>query len=90
MANVVVCRVRDLGVQTREWVANMFGRPLAEDEQVTVMVFPPGQAPSPSQGQAAWGRIKDILNRAEENMSNVPEEEVEAAIDEAMAHVRPR
>jgi hypothetical protein len=90
MANVVVCKVRDLGIQTREWVARMFGRELAADEQVTVMVFPPDHAPSPVERQAAWERIKKVLDRARENTRDIPEAEMEAAIDEAMSHVRPR
>ena len=90
MSNVVVCKVKDMGVQTREWVARMFGRELAEEEQVTVMVFSAERAPSPIERQAAWERIKKVLDLAGENMRDVPEEEVEAAIDEAMAHVRPR
>jgi hypothetical protein len=90
MSNVVVCKVKDLGVGAREWIARMFGRELAEDEHVTVMVFPPEQVPSPAERQAAWGRIKKILDRAEKNMCDLPEEDVEVAIDEAMASVRPR
>ena len=90
MPNVVVCKTKDLGVGAREWVAQMFGRELAEDEQVTIMVFPAEHVPSPAERQAAWKGIKTVLDRATENMRDVPEAEVEAAIDEAMAHVRPR
>jgi putative PIN family toxin of toxin-antitoxin system len=67
----------------------MVGRELGEEEKVAVMVFPPGHVPSPAERQAAWERIKTILDRAAHNMREIPEEEVESAIDEAMAHVRP-
>jgi hypothetical protein len=90
MSNVVVCKVKDLGAQTRDWIARLFGRELAEEEQVTVMVFPPERTPSASEREAAWERIKRVLDRAGENMREAPEEEVEAAIEEALAHVRPR
>ena len=90
MPNMVVCKVKDLGIGAREWVAQMFGRELVEDERVTVRVFPPGHVPSSAERQAAWERIKKVLDRATENMRDVPEAEVEAAIDEAMAHVRAR
>ena len=90
MSNVVICRVRELALQTRAWVAQMFGRELAEDEQVAVMVFPPEHVPSSAERQAAWERIKKVLDRAGENTRDIPGAEVEAAIDEAMAHVRPR
>ena len=90
MSNVVVCKVKDLGIGAREWVAQMFGRELAADEQVTVMVFPSEHVPSSTERQAAWDRIKKVLDRAGENVGDIPEADVEAAIDEAMAHVRPR
>ena len=54
------------------------------------MVFPPKQAPSPSERQAAWEQIKKILERASENSRDVPEADMEAALDEAMVHVRSR
>jgi len=88
MSNVVVCKVRDLAAPARQWVAQVFGRELEEDEQVTVMVFPPQHASSPADHQAAWERIRRVLNRAAENMRGVSEEEIEGAIDEAIAHVR--
>jgi hypothetical protein len=90
MSNVVVCKVKELGIQTRAWVAEMFGRELAENEQVAVMVFPPEEAPSPVQREAAWDRIKAVLERAGQNLQAVPESEFDAAIDEAMANIRPR
>jgi hypothetical protein len=68
----------------------MFGRELAEDEQVAVMVFPAKHAPSSAERHAAWERIKKVLDRAGENMHDIPEAEVDAAIDEAMAHFRVR
>ena len=67
----------------------MVGRELGQDEEVTVMVFPPGHMPSPAACQALRKRIKEILDGASQNMRQIPEEEVESAIDEAMAHVRP-
>jgi len=53
-------------------------------------VLPSHPEPSPAERQAAWDRIKRILDRAAENAREVADEEAEAAIDEAMSHVRPR
>jgi len=88
MSNIVVCKVGDLDAPAREWVVHVFGRELAEDEQVTVMVFPPGRTPLPTERQTAWERIKHVLDKAGDNMRGIPEEDFEAALDEAMVHIR--
>jgi hypothetical protein len=54
------------------------------------MVFPTEHAPSAAERQAAWERIKKVLDRAGENMHDIPEADVDAAIDEAMDRIRVR
>lgn len=88
MPNVVLVKVKDLAASQREWVAQMFGRQPGEDEEVSVMLFPAHKGPTPEQRQAAWKRIWEVLDKAAANARDVPEEEFEAAIEEAMAHVR--
>ena len=73
MSNVVLVRVKDLAADQREWVARMFGRQPADDEQVSVMLFPSKHVPTAAQRQAAWQRIREILDKAADNARDVPE-----------------
>ncbi len=89
MPNVVLVKVKDLASDQREWVAQVFGRQPAEDEEITLMLFPARRGPTPEERQAVWKRIGQVLDKAAANASHVSEEEFESAIEEAMAHVRP-
>ena len=62
----------------------MFGRQPAEDEQITLMLFPPCRGPTHEERQAAWKRIGQILDKAAANAAHVSEEEFESAVEEAM------
>ena len=89
MDNVAVQRAKDLAAPAREWLQGLFGRSLAEDEEVTVLVSAPHPAPAGAERRAALDRLETILNRAAVNMRDVSDVQFEAAVAEAMASVRP-
>jgi hypothetical protein len=93
MPNVVLVKVKDLASGQREWVAQVFGRQPAEDEEITLMLFPAHHGSTDEERQAVcqavWKRIGQILDKAATNARHVSDEEFESAIEEAMAHVRP-
>jgi hypothetical protein len=86
---IAVRHARDLDHSAREWLKQLFGRPLRDDEDVTIVLSAPHAAPPASQRGAAFQRMERILDRAAENMRDVPEDEFERAADEAMKCVRP-
>ncbi|MEX0713442.1 MAG: hypothetical protein WD278_13890 [Pirellulales bacterium] len=88
--HVIAGKVKDLDAPAKAWVVRLFGRTLEADDEVTVMVTPGRKPPSPQARQAAMQRIRELLDKTAQRMKDVPEGEFEAAVDKAMAHVRPR
>lgn len=86
---IAVRHARDLESPAREWLQRLFGRPLRDDEDVTIVLSAPHAAPPAVERRAAFQRMEKILDRAAENMRDLPNDEFEAAADEAMRHVRP-
>lgn len=81
--------VPELEPAAKEWVQKLVGRPLRDDEQVSVRVFsvrPPG---TPPERQAAAAKLDQLLDRMAQNMKDASDEEFDNALDEAMKAVRP-
>lgn len=79
MDNGAVRKVKDLAADAREWLNQLLGRPLQEEEEVAVLV----------RGASA-GPLARVPDRLAEQAEDVPEREHSALIDEAFAHVRRR
>lgn len=86
---IAVRQAKDLDAPARDWLQRLFGRPLRDDEDVTILLSAPHPVPSASERRAAFQRMEKILDRAAENMRDVPDDEFEEAANEAMKHVRP-
>ncbi|HEX5446612.1 MAG TPA: hypothetical protein VFW87_22530 [Pirellulales bacterium] len=89
LAPIAVRHARDLDDPAREWLQGLFGRPLRDDENVTIVLSAPHAAASAAERRAAFQRIEQILDRAAENMQHIADDEFEAAADEAMKKARP-
>lgn len=89
MGPVAIRQARDLDNPAREWLQRLFGRPLRDDEDVTIVLSAPHAAPPASERRAAFQRMEKILDRAADNMRGVSDDEFDEAADEAMKHVRP-
>jgi len=83
--------VSDLADADRRTLENLLGHELEASQQVFVMVFSPGQVPDRATRQAAAERIRRTLDEVDRHRAaqGVTDEEVDAAVDEAMVHVRP-
>ena len=61
---------------------------IAPDEEISVAAVPPQRVP-PSESRAAVARnLEAFLNRRADKVNGLAEEEIEAAIDEAVHAVR--
>ena len=89
MEPIAVRHARDLDNPAREWLQRLFGRPLRDDEDVTIVLSAPHAAPPASERRTAFQRMEKVLDRAAENMRDLPDDEFEEAADAAMKHVRP-
>ena len=74
--------------ETRSVVENELGRPLQEDEEVTIMAVAPHDAASGENRQELARRLEERINKTAERVRNVPGEDLEDAINEAVHLVR--
>jgi hypothetical protein len=90
MENVSINLARDLPASARSAVENLLGRSLRDDEEVSIMALEPHPAPSGEARRASADRLRGALDQLAHKAQDVADGEVDAAIDEAMDHIRPR
>lgn len=90
MESISVQKAGQIDHPAREWLQHLLGRLLGEDEQVTIFVPTPHGAPPSKDRHAAFERMDEVLDKAAESIADVPEEEFDEAVDEAMDHIRNR
>jgi len=86
MQNGALRRVTELSVDARHAMESILGRPLREDEAVSVNVYKP--APTGAARDEASQRLRERIDKTAQKVKGVPEAEIDAAIDEAVDHVR--
>jgi hypothetical protein len=90
MQTISVRRANEPGEAARNAVESLLGRKVADQEHVTVMAFPARPAEGePDRTRAVHDLIEDLDSLAA-SASHVPDEEMEALIDEAIHQVRHR
>lgn len=84
--------VNEIPEPDRRSLENLLGRSLAADQQVMVVVFAAGKVPNEVARRAAAESIRRTLAEADQRRAahGITDEEADAAVDEAMQHVRPR
>jgi len=90
MSNTATNWARDLAPPVKAAIESLLGRSLQDDEQVSVRAFQRHPAPQGEAWQKAAHRLEEQLGRMTEKAKEVSQEEMEAAFDEALLHVRPR
>lgn len=88
MQTVSVQRAGDLPPGVKSAVEQLLGRPIGADEEVSVVAVPPQQIP-PSENRAIVAQqLENLLNRRAAKVRDICDEELDAAVDEAVDHVR--
>jgi hypothetical protein len=89
---VTVQNVRDLQEGGKRWLEEVLGQHIAENQQVFVMVFTPGIEPDEAMRRRALAAVEQTMATVEKNLAEqgVTDEAFDAAVDEAMEHVRQR
>jgi len=88
MQNVSIQKASELPPMVRSAVEQLLGRPIAPDEEISVAAVPPQRVP-PAESRAAVARnLEALLDRRADKISGLPEEEIDASIDEAIHAVR--
>ena len=88
MQNVSIQKASELPQAVKSAVEQLLGRSIAPDEEIGVAAVRPQRVP-PSESRAAAARnLEAFLNRRADKVDGLPEEEIDAAIDEALRAVR--
>jgi hypothetical protein len=87
MRSISIQKAGDLPPAAKAAVEQLLGRTLGADEQISNIASPPGPSVPESRDEVARELASFLDHRAEE-VRDVPEEEINAAIDEASDYVR--
>ena len=88
MQNVSIQKASELPHAVKSAVEQLLGRPIAPDEEISIAAVPPQRVP-PSESRAAVARnLEAFLIPCADKVNGVPEDEIDAAIDEAVHAVR--
>jgi len=88
MGNIAIHKANELASDARGVVERVLGRVLEPDEEVSIMAFSPHDAPTGEARQKLARQLEDRITRTAESVRQVPDDEQEAAIDDALHHVR--
>lgn len=90
-APIVVEDVRNLQANGKRLLEDLLGRQLQENQQVFIMVLSPGTEPDEEARRRARAGLEAIFHKAEAyaREHGIADAEIDAAIQEAMANVRP-
>jgi len=87
MRSIAIQKAGDLPPAAKAAVEQLLGRTLAADEQISIVASPPEPSVQESREEVALN-LAAFLDRRAKEVRDVPEEEIEAAIDEACDYVR--
>lgn len=88
MGNIAIHKANELPPDARRVVERVLGRVLEPDEEVSIMAFSPHDAPTGEARQKLARQLEDRITRTAASARHVPDEEQEAAIDDAVSDVR--
>ena len=89
MQSVLTHKARDLRPQTRAALEAEFGRRFQDDEEVSIMAFSPHEAPAGEARREVVRRLEEHFERMDQKTKDIPEEEIDEILTEAMRSVRP-
>ena len=89
MPNVLTHKASELKAQTRVALEAELGRSLQDDEEVSIMVFVPHDAPMGKARAEAGNRLRAYLQRMDAKSQGAATEQTEDALNEALRHARP-
>jgi len=80
---------RTLSLPVRTALEQLLGRPLSDDEAISVRAYQPHEAPSQEQQRAIAGELRHYFAEIDEKTKDIPAREQEEILDEAIRSVRP-
>ena len=88
MQNIAVQKAGQMPRPLKAAVEQILGRSIGADEEISIVAVPPQQV-APSEGKAAIvAKLEALLNRRAEKVRDIPEDEINSVVDEAVQHAR--
>jgi len=88
MGNIAIHKANELPSDARRAVERVLGRVLEPDEEVSIMAISPHPAPTGVARERMARQLEDRIAKTADRVRDIPDSEQEAAIDEAVNHVR--
>jgi hypothetical protein len=90
MDGIAVRNVKQLPSQQKQSLEDLVGRQLQDDQQVFILAFTPGLAPSDEARAATMAGLKKTWEKVDQHMQTqgITPEEFEEVVNEAVEHVR--
>ena len=88
MQTVSTQKANKLSHNVKSAVEELLGRPIDDDEEVSVIAVPPQQIPPLPDRAAVAQKLDAFLNQRSKKTMQVSDEELDAAVDEGVDHVR--
>jgi hypothetical protein len=86
--NISIQRAGELPEAVKSAVEQLLGRPIEADEEVSIAALPPQHVPPIRNREEIARKLADFLDRRADKLTDVSDEEIDAAIDEAANQVR--
>lgn len=90
MTSISILKAGDLKPEERAAAEKLVGRSLDPNEAISLDIFRPHPAPAGEVRRKAATRLSGILDRRAEKVRDIPEDEIEAVLDEALEQFRSR
>lgn len=88
MRSIAIQRVGELPSQEREALERLLGRPLQQNEEVSIRSYPHDLLPEGAASQRAAADLGSLLTQRAEQTRDLPESDLDRAVDEAVRFVR--
>lgn len=88
MSNSALRKARDLSPDVRGALETLLGRPLREEETISIQAYATHEAPTGSAREEVWERLMERIDKTAARFKDVPEAELDALIDEAAEYAR--
>jgi hypothetical protein len=88
--NVSITKASELPQSLKSAVEQLLGRAIDADEEVSIAAVPPQQIPPAANREVMAEKLEAFLNRRAAKVGNTSDEELDAAVDAAVDHVRHR
>jgi L-lactate utilization protein LutC len=88
MQNIAIHKAQELPADARQAVERVLGRPLREEEEVSIMALSSHEAPMGDERQAVARNLEQRIKKTAKRVKDVADDQLEEVINQAVDHVR--